>query len=108
MAELAHFVDVASRVLAAADAASRDDPPRHQPGRLLRATDADALRVDLGARILLVISRGGSGTSRAALSGAGQVSTVLEPIEAEPLWRACAAVLAALPDDPPYPTEISP
>lgn len=97
----AEVVEDARAAIRAADAARQAaaNTPKPRARGPLRAGDADALRLDLGAGSLLILTRDRASRAAAALSAAGADSTLLEHDEAHAMWVAVAACLRSFPDE---------
>ncbi|MEN3213577.1 hypothetical protein PUR23_26645 [Methylorubrum populi] len=97
----AELVEDARAAIAAADAARKAaaNTPKPRLRGPVRAADAEALRLDLNAGTLLILTRDRSSRAAAALSAAGADTALLEHDEAHAMWVAVAACLRAFPDE---------
>ena len=97
----AELVEDARTAIAAADAARKAAANTPTPRRRgpLREADAEALRLDLGAGTLLILTRDRASRAAAALSAAGAETALLEHDEAHALWRIVGNTLSTFPDE---------
>ena len=91
------LVEDARAALQAAEAAGTVPVPRKRGP--LSTVDAEALRLDLGAGTLLILTRDRSSRAAAALSASGAETTLLEHTEAHAMGVAVAACLRTFPDE---------
>lgn len=90
-----------SAALAAADDAAEAVVPVPRKRGPLSESDVDALRLDLDAGTLLILSRDRGSRASAALSAAGAETALLEHEEAHLVWVAVAACLRTFPAEQP-------
>lgn len=97
----AELVEDARTAISAADAARKAAANTPMPRRRgpLREADAEALRLDLGAGTLLILTRDRASRAAAALSAAGAETALLEHDEAHALWRAVGNCLSTFPEE---------
>ncbi|MGN7122894.1 hypothetical protein [Methylorubrum thiocyanatum] len=93
------YAELRRNAVAAIAAAEADKIPAPRKRGPLSAADAEALRLDLGAGTLLILTRDRASRAAAALSAAGADTALLEHDEAHALWRVVGNTLSTFPDE---------